>query len=468
MIDKNLKKGEVLSKNLNYYCEKTAEILKNKKVDEWEIYAASYSHNEIEISKSDIENLSFADTSGIGIRIFKNKRVGYSYTSNLEKDALELSVNKAIENALVSNKDDNNYLPKEEEFLYDFKKIDLKSLYSENFSKFSLDEKINLLKDLENLAFKKDKRIVSISNLIYEDSISEVFILNSNNFRGGFKTTSAFIYLGVIAQSDNDLSTGDYFDFKRDPENINIENIADEAVKKSTILLGAKKIKSVKTNLILDRYVGAQFLQVISSLTSADAVQKNKSLFKDKIGKKIFAEGINIIDDGIMDNGMATQPFDDEGVPKGKTIIFNDGILTNYIYNSLTARKDKVKTTGNAVRSSYKSLPEIGISNFYLENGRNTFDELLKEVKSGFYVLDVIGLHSGINPISGQISVGAKGIWIENGDFAYPVKEVTIATDILSFCKSLIYTGNDLKFFPVGGYVGCPTLVFCDITVSGL
>jgi PmbA protein len=448
-------------------CEKISEKVSKEKVDQWEIYGAAYSHNEIDLYKKEIENLSFADTRGIGIRIIKEGRTGYAYTSNLARDAINSCILKAIENSEISDPDENNVLPLEKEDLFLDPEIDDDELFSRKILDFSTHDKVTMSRELENAAFSSDKRVSGINNLIYEDSISETAIINSNGFSKSFKSSSSFMYISVISRKGSDVSTGDYFDYKRDPSFFNISDIAFQAVKKSTSLLGARKIKSLKTDLLMDPFVGAQFLNVISGIVSADAVQKGKSLFKGKIGKKIFSIDVDVIDNGIMRGGMATQPFDAEGVPKGITTVFEKGVLKNFLYNSYTARKDGVKNTGNAVRSSYKSIPETGPSNFYMENGIKSFEDLLKKIDRGFYVIDIMGVHSGVNPVSGQISVGAKGIWIENGHFAFPVKEVTIASDIFSICKSLAETGNDLKFMPSGGYTGSPSLLFREIAVSG-
>ena len=302
---------------------------------------------------------------------------------------------------------------------------------------------------------------------MYHDGIYETAILNSTGFCDRYKATSCLIYVSAISRKGKDTSTGDFFGCGRAPGNLNLEEVATNAARRSVAILGGKKIKSQKIDLLLDPVVSAQFFGVIAGILTADSVQKGKSLFKGKIGQKIFSIDIDIFDDGIMPEGLSSKPFDGEGVTKGKTEIFESGYLKTYLYNTYTARKDKTLSTGNAVRASYRSTPEIGISNFYISPSKNTFSQLLSEMDKGFYVIDIIGLHSGTNPISGQMSVGAKGIWVENGSFKYPVKEVTIATDILNFCKRIEKVGDDLRFIPSGGYIGSPSLLVRDITVSG-
>ena len=205
----------------------------------------------------------------------------------------------------------------------------------------------------------------------------------------------------------------------------------------------------------------------MAGVLAADEVQKGKSLFKDKIGTKVFSKDVTIMDDGTLIDGLASRPFDGEGVPKGKTLVFDGGVLLTYLYDVNSARKDKKLTTGNAVRASYRSSPQIGVSNFYIKPSGKETENIFEKVNRGFFVTDIIGLHSGTNPISGQISVGAKGFLIKNGSLEAPVKEVTIATDILSFCKNLDKIGKDLKFLPAGGYIGSPSILIKEISVSG-
>ena len=454
-------------KSILEYCKYIASKISLEKVDEYEVYGSSSIHNEIEVFNGSVENLSFSDSKGIGIRVFKDGRMGYSYTSMLEEEKIRQCIEKAIINSRITAKDNFNSLPKESEFKYKKNNFDRKVLFSEKFSKYSVENKIEILKNLEIIAKKKDKRITNTNNLIYDDSLSEIAIINSTGFMDSFKSTSAFIYLNMISKEGSDTSTGDYFGYERDPGKFNLEEIATNAVKRSVLILSGKKIKSQVIDILLDPLVAVQFLEIIASVITADVIQKGKSLFKDKIGEKVFSNDFNIIDDGMLPYGLASRPFDGEGVPKGKTIIFEKGILKTYLYNTYTARKDNQLSTGNAARTSYKSPPDIGISNFYIEPSNITFEKLLESIDKGFYVIDIIGLHSGTNTISGQISVGAKGLMIDKGSLSFPVKEVTIATDILSFCKNISKIGKDIKFMPSGGYVGSPSMLIKDVTISG-
>ncbi len=449
------------------FCKHAFLKIKSKNISEFEIYGSSSAHNEIEIFEEDIENLSFADTKGIGFRVFRDQRMGYAYTSNLSDFAIDSCIEKAIENSKVTNREEYNYLPLQTEFMHGGTAFNRDILYAPEFTDFSIEDKIKISKELELAAKKRDERIKGISNLIYEDTVSETVILNSLGLEDSYKASAAFLYISVISREGEDVSTGDYFGYERTPQKLDTEDIAETAVKRSISLLGAKKVKSQVADLMLNPMVSIQFLGIIASVIMADSVQKGKSLLAGRIGEKIFSQNFNIIDDGIMPDGLASRPFDGEGVPKGRTAVFEEGVLRTYLYNTYTARKDKRLSTGNASRSSYKGPPDIGISNFYIEPSDVPENKIMEKIDKGFYVMDIIGLHSGTNPVSGQISVGAKGIWIENGRLTYPVKEVTIATDILSFCKNLTEIGSNLKFMPAGGYIGSPSMHVRDIAISG-
>ncbi len=447
--------------------ENISLFFKDKYIDDFEIYISASIDNEIEVYNKSVESLSHSDTSGVGIRIFKDKKAGYAWINSFEDSKIKDCIDKAVLNARASGADEYNGIPQEKESRYVLNKNIENFLYSESFNEYSVDKKINMLKYVEEISRKKDKRIIGVDSLSYSDSLYETVILNSSGFKRSLLQTSSFIFLNLIARKDDDTSTGFGFSYGRDPGSFNLEDVAEEAVKRSTMLLGARKIKSKSSTIILDPITASQFLGVIASAVTADAVQKGKSLFKGKINERIFDIDLNIYDNGIMEDGFSSKPFDAEGINKGKTTVFEKGILKTYLYDCYTARKDNKQSTGNASRASYRIPPTVGISNFYIEPGKKDVSEIISRIDEGFYVIDVIGMHSGANPVSGDLSVGAKGVLIKNGSIDDPVKEVTIASDLMSFCKKIECIGNDLKFFPSGGFIGSPSIVIRDIAISG-
>ena len=458
---------ETKIKELEKICSETAAKIPSGGADQWEVYAARSLENEIDIFNGGIETLSFSDSTGIGIRVFKGGSIGYAYTAVLEEDAIGETIKKALDNSKITKKDKLNYLPTKKDHKYNKNQVDKKILFDRDYLKVPITEKIEMAKELEVLTKKADSRVSGVTNVMYSDGISEVAILNSNGLSDSYNTTIALVYVNAISRKGEDTSTGDYFGISRNPSNIGLAGIAAKAAERSVSILGGKKIASQALDIVLDPMVAAQFMAVIASILNADSVQKGKSLFKDSIGKKIFNIETDIFDDGTLAGGLASKPFDGEGVIKGKTAVFEKSVLKTYLYDTYTARKDRTLSTGNATRASYRSTPSVGASNFYISPGSHTPEEIIGSVSKGFYIMDIIGLGSGTNPISGQMSVGAKGLLIEKGKFSSPVKEVTIATDILKFLSSFKMIGNDLKFVPAGGYLGSPTILVENVSISG-
>jgi len=442
-------------------------LFKGTDVDEFEIYITTSLDNEIEVFNGSVESLSHSDTSGVGIRLFKDKKMGYAWINSFDEGKIKDCIEKAVLNSKASDADEFNGLPGENEGRYSYDNDIERFIYSDDFFKYTIDEKINMLKRLEYISKSKDKRIIGVDSLSYSDVMSKTTLVNSKGLCRSLTQTSSFVFINLISNEKEDTSTGFSFDYGRDMGSFDLEKIADEAVKKSTALLGGKKIKSRLSSVILDPITASQFLGVFASAITADSVQKGKSLFKDKIGEKLFGTNINIYDDGVMKKGLYSRPFDSEGINKGRTLVCKDGVLKTFLYDSFTARKDGLLSTGNAVRGSYSMPPSVGISNFYIEPSKYKIDAILENIDDGFYVMDVIGMHSGANPVSGDLSVGAKGILIKKGSFSNPVKEVTIASDILSFCSKIEQVADDLRFFPSSGFIGSPSLVIKDIAISG-
>ncbi|KUK13276.1 MAG: Peptidase U62, modulator of DNA gyrase, partial [bacterium 42_11] len=249
---------------------------------------------------------------------------------------------------------------------------------------------------------------------------------------------------------------------KRFFEELDLSEVSRKAIDRAVSLLGGKRVKSQKIPIILAPEVTADFISLFSVLLSAENVQKGKSLLCGRLGKKIASDKFTLIDDGTMEKGMGSAPFDAEGFPTKRKEVVVDGILETYLHNLYTASKDGVDTTGNAVRG-YASIPSVGITNLFIMPGEKEPEEILKNVNKGLYILEVMGLHT-VNLISGDFSLGVSGIWIENGEFAFPVKGVTIAGNLLEFFNRLEEVGKDLTFF---GTVGGVTLVVSDVMVGG-
>ncbi len=216
-------------------------------------------------------------------------------------------------------------------------------------------------------------------------------------------------------------------------------------------------------NYLILKTSKAELIEVLVGPLSAEAVQKGKSLFANRLGKMVGAIALKIIDNGLLPNQIGTAPFDDEGTPCQKTILINDGILTNYLQNAYTAKKGNTQSTGNAARGGFKTLPAIGPTNLYIEPGKKSQSEIVKAINKGLLVTRLMGIHT-INPISGDFSIGAAGLVIENGKITHPVRGITIAGNIIDMLEAIEEVASDLRFI---GNVGAPSLLINHISISG-
>jgi PmbA protein len=224
--------------------KKISSLMNKSKIDEYEIYISNSTDNEIEVFEGEVESLSYSDSKGVGIRVFKEKSIGYDYTNSLEESRLIGCIEKAVSNSKTTSKEDINGLPARSEYKYPDAADISQQIYNEEFFKVSIEDKIKISRDLEKIAKGKDKRISGVDSLNYSDNFSETTLLNSEGFEGTYKSTSCFLFLNIISKDRNDTSTGFSFLYDRNPEKLNLENIAQEAVSKSIMLLGSKKIKS--------------------------------------------------------------------------------------------------------------------------------------------------------------------------------------------------------------------------------
>lgn len=434
-------------------------LVKSKKlgVDGAEVYIIQSQDLSIEVANGEIETLKNAESKGVGIRIFKNGRMGYSFSSDFSNIALERVVHQAVANSAIVEKDPFNKLPNGK---FNYPKLDL---YDPEIISTAIEDKINIAKEIELAARAEDKRITITENSTYQDSVYSVTIVNSNGLEAVYMGAYCGVYAFLVGEENGDSQTGFSVQYKLKYRQLNPQKVGKEAAQKAVRMLGAKKISTQKATIVLDPYVVTNFLNVLSPSLSAESVQKGKSIFAGKTGEMVAANNVSIIDDGTMPGGVASSPFDGEGVACQKTVLIEKGKLNAFLHNTYTAAKDNLDSTGNGTRSSYKSTPEVGTTNFYLDKGDLTRESLLKDIERGLYITEVMGIHTA-NPISGDFSVGAAGIWIENGEFKYPVRGIAIAGNLANLLMSIDAIADDLTFF-VGK--GAPTVRIKEMVISG-
>ncbi len=411
----------------------------------------------IEVRNGEVENLKVARESGIGIRLIKEGRLGFAYTSDLGLDSIRETVRAALANARIGSPDLNNVFPAPPEAYPEME------LEDRRLQEVPLEEKIRLAQEIEKSGRGYDSRVRITEQASYQESQYHVTIANSLGILASYRGSLCGGYASLVAGDDGDQQTGFGLYFTRKFDELDPEAIGREATFKAVRMLGARRLETRRTAVVFDPYVVTNFLGLIASALSADAVQKGRSLFAGKVGQKVAAEGVTVIDDGTIPKGLMSSPFDGEGVPSQRTFLIKKGTLRGFLHNSYTAARDGVPSTGNAARSSYKSPPEVGTTNFYLAPGEKDPQDIIKNTESGLYLTEVMGMHTA-NPVSGDFSVGAAGIWIERGELTTPVRGMVIAGNILELLENIDLIGKDLRFF-IG--TGAPTIRVAGLTVSG-
>jgi PmbA protein len=426
-----------------------------------ESFAEESRQTEASALRGEIEGLSFSESRGVGVRLMADGRVGYAYASDPSEDEVRDAVRGARENASLAEPDQNNVLPA-------FVAADpIPGLFRPGAAAVTTDEKVRLALEMERRAIGIDPRVNKVDSAQIGDATSRIAIVSTTGVDAEYERTDAWCVVVPLAVEGDETQTGFSFRIAREPGELDWEAVVDEAVERSLRLLGAKKPATANLPVVLDPFAATSFLGVLAAALSAEAVQKGRSLFAEMAGRTIGSELVTLVDDGRVTGGPGACPFDDEGVPSGRTELFAAGVLNGFLHNTYTSRRagDGQVSTGNAKRSGYKAAPGVGTSNLYLEAGESSPEELLARAEGGVLIMDVSGVHSGANPISGQFSVGATGMRISGGTLAEPLREMTIASTIPRMLADISGVGNDLRFF---SSVGTPSIMIGNMTLAGV
>lgn len=411
------------------------------------------------VRDGEIEHLSQATSKGVGLRVFVKNRLGFAWTSDFDPASLNAFVDRAVQLAEAAAPNPLNGLPAEKEL---GRFADVGPLCDDAVVNLAPEWKINAAMTMEKVARSFDPRIKTIETVEAGESVSERFLASSAGVTGYSQGTSVYLYTAAVAEAQGQLQNSWWYDARRFLGDLESpETVAREAAKRAVRMLGARKVKSQQVPVIFDPMMAASFIGGIAGAVNGDAVFKKSSFLASKLGQRIAPETVTVVDDGLMAKGLATSPFDGEGVPTRRSALIEGGVLKTFLYDAFTARKAKTQSTGNASRG-YRSLPSIGTHNLYLEPGSRSPADLLKEVPNGFYVTAMLG--HGANLVTGEYSRGANGVWIENGELTHPVQEVTVAGNLLDMLSRIDGIGSDLTF---RGSVGAPTIRFNELTVSG-
>lgn len=444
--------------NIKLFIDKIFDTAKNMKLDDFEIYFTSSENETIKVFKGEIDTYSNSQNMGISFRVKVNEKMGYSYTESIEEEDIIPLIERAISNAKVIENLDIIEIYGEKSI---YEKIDS---FNPTLKDITVDEKIDFLLKAEKTALELDPRVKSVNYCVIGSGYGENIIKNSKGLDLYHNGNSIYAYIAVVVQDGESIKNDSAYIVTKDFSNMDPIKLATEAVTKALNKLNSISIDSKPYGVIIENDAFADLLGAMSGIFSGEAVQKGVSKLKGKIGEVIANSIVTITDNPHLKDGYGSAPFDAEGVPTQCKHLIENGILKTYLHNLKTAKKDNIKTTGNAAKGGYKGTMGISTFNLYLEKGNLSFQELLDKLQNGVLITGFSGLHSGLNSISGDFSLATEGFLIENGAITKPLNQVTSAGNFFDLLKNIEYIGTDLKFNLSG--VGSPSLLIKNISIS--
>ncbi len=423
-----------------------------------EAYVARGNSTAVRVYNAEIESFSSAQEEGAGIRVIIDGRQGFAYAGSLETDVLEATLREARDNAGFAEYDE--YIALAEPDGVAFADIDL---YNPSLREVPTETKIAQAFELEKRLLASDARITTVPMALYADEWSEVAIASTTGIRAWQQATDAALSTYCLAVDNGDTQTGFGFSVARAFEDLDMDKAVTDATRRATQLLGATKPKSKRLPVILDPYVTSQFLAVIGEPLSGELVVKGRSVFADRVGEAVGSAAITLVSDPTNKDSLAANKMDGEGLASRRLPLIDKGVLTGFAHNTYTAKRAGTASTASAVRSM-KTTPSAACRAVSLEPGTKGQEQLIAELGEGVIVTSVSGLHSGVNPVSGDFSTGAEGVYFRDGKLAEPVREFTIASTLQRMLTDVVAVGNDIEELPSGLSM---SVAIGDVSVSG-
>ena len=448
--------------HLEDLARRAAEAASAAGASDAEAWAEGGRSREVRVHAGEVESLTEATGRGVGVRAWVGTRTGYAYGTDLSDRGLTELAEAAVGAARVADEDDHSAAPEPAGAV-----PVIPGLRDEGVRSTETAEVIELAKRIERTALDRDERVTGVEEVVYVDEDSTAAIVNTHGVSGEFAASVAYSFLQAMATQDSEVQTGLGFGVARSPRDLDAELIGAEAGDESSSMLGATKPESRTCPVVLSDRVAASFAGFIGGAVAADEVQRGRSPFADRLGEVIASPALRIADDGTDPGGLASAPFDGEGTPRGRTPLVGEGKLLAYLHDSYTARRGGATSTGNAARASYRSPPSVSPSNLMIEAGDDSLEALLARTGDGVYITEVAGLHSGVNPVTGRFSVGATGKAIRGGALAEPLREFTIAGDLLGTLAAVQAVGSEVRWVPFGGSVHSAPILVGEMAIGG-
>ncbi|MGD0378721.1 MAG: TldD/PmbA family protein [Acidimicrobiales bacterium] len=428
--------------------------------EELEVYVSRGVETDIRAYEGEVESLSSAASAGVGIRVVIGGRQGFAYAGTLEESVLRQTLADARDNATFATADEHIGLAGP-----DGVAPTSLDLWDDEVLRTPSADKVEMALELERRARHADARVRQVAFADYGDMAAEAAVASSTGITATARRTVASVAVETIAGADADSQTGVGFSAARGPGDLDLDKAVTDAVERSTRMLGATKARSGRCAVILDPRVTSTLLAVVSSALSGEAVTKGRSFFADRIGEEVAVPTLMLVDDPTDARSFGASTHDAEGLACRRNVLIDNGVLRGFVFDTTAARRAGTASTASAVRGGYATTPVAGCRALLLSPGSLGAAEILSEVGEALFVQSITGVHSGVNPVSGDFSVGAEGLMVRGGVLAEPVREVTIASTLQRMLKAVLHIGSDVEWLP--GVAAGQTLAIDGMALSG-
>jgi PmbA protein len=425
-----------------------------------EAFVARGHETEIRVFEGEVESLSSAESAGIGIRVVAGHRQGFAYAGSLDPDVIAETLEDARDNASFATED--TFLGLAEPDGVEPASLDL---WRDDLAAYPTEEKVARAMELERAVRAADRRIRQLRSSEWGDAAVESAVATSTGISASARRTACYVSADAIAGEGDDTQTGSGYSVGRSPADLDLDRAVSDAVLRATRLLGAVKPRSAHLTAVFEPRITATLLGILAGTLDGESVLKGRSLFADRLGEQVAVPGFTLVDDPTDPDAYSAATHDAEGLATRRNVLVDGGVLQMFLYDTYSARRAGTASTGSAVRAGYRSAPGTGARAVSLIPGEMTPEEIYAAVGDGLLVQSVSGIHSGVNPVSGDFSVGAEGILIRGGALAGPVREFTIASTLQRMLSDVVAVGSDLERLPSSA-AGL-TLAIADISMSG-
>ncbi len=429
-----------------------------------EVFVATGTDTDIRAYRGEIEDLTTASSAGVSVRILvdgeSGAQVGSAWAGALDEESITHVVNEARDNLRFASYD---------EFMA-FARPDgvapaSLNLVDAGVASTAIDDKIAMAIELERIVRSGDARIRQVDSASYSDYIAAAAIASTQGIAVLSEQTGAYLSVEAIASDDSGDQTGWGLSVGRAPRDLNVQQAADDAIRRATRMLGAVKPASMKGVAVFDPRTASSLLAIIGSALSGSSVTRGRSFFADRVGEQVAAPMFTLIDDPTDPRHFSASVYDGEGLACRRNVLIENGRLRGFVYDTESARRAGTASTGSASRGGLAGSPSASCRALMLSAGEKNQAEILAAVGEGIFVESLTGIHSGVNPVSGDFSVGVTGLMIRNGQLAEPIREVTVASTLQRMLLDILYVGNDVEFLP--GSAAGQSIAIDGISLSG-